>query len=130
MNSTYEKLGGMSAIKTLANEFYDVMEADPFAKELRDLHPKILNSARNNLHRFLTHWFGGPKIFNDKYINGEWLELRHRHIDLSDRFAQQWIYCMETALTNLNYDKEVKSNVLAKLQDMIKNMKAVRGILD
>ncbi len=127
MNNIFDQLGGMSAIKTLVNEFYDVMENDSYAKELRDLHPKKLISTRKNLYRFLTHWFGGPEIFNDKYINSEWLELRHSRVDLNESLSQQWIYCMETALTNLNVDNKVKGNVLMTLKQMIENMKVIRN---
>jgi len=52
MSDLYQKVGSMTAIKTLVNEFYDVMEIDPYAKELRDAHAKILKSS-NLLINFL-----------------------------------------------------------------------------
>tara|TARA_R110002096_G_scaffold407532_1_gene606112 strand:- start:191 stop:631 length:441 start_codon:yes stop_codon:yes gene_type:complete len=130
VNSLFHQIGGMSEIKSLVNEFYDVMDSDPYTKELRDAHAKILNSARNNLYRFLTHWFGGPKIFNDKYINGQWLELRHRHVDLSDKFAQQWLYCMETAMDNLSFNKELQETVMSHQNTMILEMQGFRSNLE
>ncbi|MFK8066733.1 MAG: hemoglobin-like protein [Gammaproteobacteria bacterium] len=129
MSNIFDQLGGLSAIKSLVNEFYDVMESDPCAKELRDLHPKKLISTRKNLYRFFSHWFGGPEIFNEKYINGEWLELRHSRVEFSESLIQQWIYCMQTALINLNVENEVKDNVMSAFKRMIEDIKVVRNSL-
>lgn len=129
MTTLFEQLGGMTAIKTLANEFYDVMERDPMARELRDIHPELINSARNNLYRFLTHWLGGPEIFGNQYVNARWLELRHRHVDLGDQFVHQWLYCMDTAMKNLDFDDALKNRLNKKFRSMIAAMVRVREAL-
>ena len=130
MSSVFDQIGGMTAVKTLVNEFYDVMERDPLAKELRAAHPLKIISTRNNLYRFLTHWFGGPKIFGDQYVNSEWLELRHRHVDLGEQFVQQWLYCMHTAMANLNLKGDLKNQLDTKLKMLIEEMVQVRGSIE
>lgn len=127
MSNILDQIGGISTIKTLVNEFYDVMESDPLAKELRDIHPEKITSARKNFYRFLTHWLGGPEIFGEQYVNAEWLELRHRHVELSEKLVQQWLYCMETAMANLDIHGELKNKLDNSLRALIDDMKLVRN---
>lgn len=130
MSNFFDQIGGMNAIKTLVNEFYDVMESDPLAKELRDIHPQKIISTRKNFYRFLTHWLGGPKVFGEQYVNADWLELRHRHVELSEKFVHQWLYCMQTAMTNLDIHGDLKNELDSSLRALINDMKLVRNKIE
>jgi hemoglobin len=127
--SLFEKLGGLSVVNALANEFYDVMDHDPEAKELRDIHPKDLQMSKKTLYRFLSHWSGGPEIFNANYTNSTWLELRHRHVDLKDQHQRQWLYCMQTAMNNLELDEHLIQELLSRFSNLINSMVAKRSAL-
>jgi hemoglobin len=126
-SSLYEKLGSLSVVNSLANEFYDVMDRDPKAKELRGIHPKNLHMSKNTLYRFLSHWSGGPEIFNAEYTNSTWLELRHRHVDLQVQHQQQWLYCMQTAMNNLELDERLVQELLSRFSNLINSMVAKRS---
>ncbi len=127
MESLFEKIGSLSAINSLANEFYDVMDSDPNAKELRGIHPENLFMSKKTMYRFLSHWSGGPKIFNAEYTNSTWLELRHRNVGLSEKHQQQWLYCMETAMQNLEFQDELINELFARFSSLINSMIAHRS---
>lgn len=127
--SLFEKFDSQYQIQQLAEEFYDVMDRDAKAKELRDLHPDNLTFTKKILYRFLVHWSGGPKIFSDDLTNSTWLELRHRNIELSEKHRQQWLYCMEAAMQNLDFKTGLTEEVLARFSNLIASMQAKRSQL-
>ena len=122
MQTLFEKIGGMSKIRILADAFYDVMEEDPFASELRAIHPENLHTTRNRLYQFVTQLFGGPEMFGKAYVNVEWLERRHRHKGVNGVLARQWLYCMEKAMCNLGYDTELQSEAYTMFEGLISGM--------
>ncbi len=126
MNTIFDQLGGLTVVRKLANEFYTVMEEDSNVKALRDIHPTKLISARKNLYKFLSEWFGGPKLFGAQHVNVTWLELRHRHFSLAQEHVDQWLYCMNTAMTNLAIDETLKAVLNKKFCDMIQAMRTQR----
>ncbi len=71
METIFEQLGSLTRVENRADEFYNVMENDPFAKELLDIHPQKLNSSRKALYKFMASWFGGPNLFGDPYVNAK-----------------------------------------------------------
>jgi hemoglobin len=127
MESLFEKLGSLSTVNNLANEFYDVMDRDVGAKELRAIHPNNLHMSKKILYRFLAHWSGGPEIFNVEYTNSTWLELRHRSVELSEQHKHQWLYCMETAMSNLEFSDNLKQDLLSRFSSLINSMAAKRS---
>ena len=124
--SLFEQIGGLTEVKNLADEFYSVMERDSNAKAIRDVHPEKLINARKNLYRFLSEWFGGPKLFGAQHVNVKWLELRHRHFNPTLEHEEQWLYCMDRAMTNLDFDRELKDVLNAKFTAMVKLMRTQR----
>ena len=100
MQSLFERAGGLSTTRALADEFFNVMESDAKAKRLLELHPDNLHMSRLKLYKFLTQWFGGPELFGRQYVNAEWLELKHRRLNFNEDEKNQWLYCMNTAMKN------------------------------
>ncbi len=128
-SNLFEKLGSLSVVKNLADEFYDVMDRDPKAKELRAIHPDKLYMSKKIMYRFLSHWSGGPEIFNAEYTNSTWLELRHRNVDLNEQHQQQWLYCMQMAMNNLKFDEDLIQELLSRFSNLINSMVAKRSAL-
>jgi len=129
MESLFEKFSSQFQVQQLAEEFYDVMDRDLSVKELRNLHPNNLFMTKKILYRFLVHWSGGPEIFNAEYTNSTWLELRHRNVDLSEKLQQQWLYCMQVAMKNLNFDEDLIQELLSRFSNLINSMFAKRSAL-
>lgn len=125
----FQKFDSQYQVQQLAEEFYDVMDRDVKAKELRNIHPQKLLMTKKVLYRFLVHWSGGPEIFNSDLTNSTWLELRHRNVELSENHKQQWLYCMETAMRNLEFKEEFIKELLARFSSLINSMIARRSSL-
>jgi hemoglobin len=130
METLFQKFGSQYQVQQLAEEFYDVMDRDAKAKELRELHPDNLFFTKKILYRFLVHWSGGPEIFNSDLTNSTWLELRHRNVELIDLHQNQWLYCMETAMRNLEFKEELIKELLARFSSLINSMKAKRSQIE
>ena len=103
--SPYDSLGD-SGVKRLANRFYDIMETDPNAKDLLDIHPLPLDAIREKFYQFLSGWTGGPDLFVEKYGHPR-LRARHLPFTVNQALKDQWMYCMNKAL-----DEEVDNPVM------------------
>ena len=130
MKTLFERMGGLSATRALADEFYDVMENKEGVVELLRIHPEKLFRTRLNLYRYLTHWFGGPELFGKQYMNANWLELKHRRLNFNENEKNQWLYCMNTAMNNLNFNSELKWEIMTLFRDMIDSMQAIKKDTD
>lgn len=126
MQTLFERVGGLSATRALADEFYDVMETEVSAKRLLALHPNKLFMSRLKLYKFLTQWFGGPELFGEQYVNAEWLELKHRSLNFNEDEKSQWLYCMDTAMNNLKFKPEEKQEIMTLFKNMIEVMQAIK----
>ncbi len=129
METLFEKFDSQYQIQQLAEEFYDVMDRDEKATILRGLHPDNLFMTKKILYRFLVHWSGGPEIFSSEYTNSTWLELRHRNVELNELHKMQWLYCMETAMQNLDFNEQLIQEVLSRFSNLINSMMAKRKSL-
>lgn len=126
MQTLFEKMGGLPATRTIANEFYDVMDKEEGTRKLLEMHPKKLVMSRHKLYKFLTQWFGGPKLFGEQYVNAEWLELKHRRLNFNEDEKNQWLYCMNTVMGNLGFESELKEEIMTTFRQMIAAMQALK----
>ena len=126
MQSLFERAGGLSTTRALADEFFNVMESDAKAKRLLELHPDNLHMSRLKLYKFLTQWFGGPELFGRQYVNAEWLELKHRRLNFNENEKNQWLYCMNTAMKNLKIQPELCKEIMTLFRKMITSMQSIR----
>jgi hemoglobin len=122
----FDQLGSLSTIKQLANRFYDVMDNDPAFIDLRVLHPQKLITTKKKLFRFLTHWLGGPKRLSRIPLSAALLELRHRHVELTEHHTHLWLNCMDKAMVHLDIDPALKQTLNHKFSGMIKAMQQQR----
>lgn len=93
----YELFGGEGTVRQLAERFYDIMESDPAAKELLDIHPQPMGSIRQRFFEFLSGWLGGPPLFEAQYGHPR-LRARHLPFTVDAQMRDQWMYCMNKAL--------------------------------
>ena len=117
-NTLFDRIGGHTEISKLANRFYDVMERDAIASTVLQMHPDDLSRSRNRLENYLCEWFGGPKLFGEQYVNPDWLKLRHKHLNIGLDERDQWLYCMKTAMQELNYDQQLQHDLNARFYEL------------
>ena len=113
-DASFRAAGGVVGLRKLVNDFYDIMEELPEAREIRDMHPADLTVSRDKLSRFLCGWLGGPKLYREKY--GEIrLPSAHAHLDIGSKQRDAWLACMQKALENQPYCMTFKTYLIEQL---------------
>lgn len=112
----YELIGGDTAVRSMVDRFYDLMDEKEEVQALRKMHAKSLRVSREKLYLFLSGWLGGPQLYVEKYGHPM---LRRRHlpfaIDKSQR--DQWLLCMNQTL-----DEQVEEPIRQQLKDSFANV--------
>ena len=115
----YELLGGTEQVRALVDRFYDIMDSDPKAADVRAMHPEDLTGSREKLFMFLTGWTGGPQLYIERYGH-PFLRRRHLPFSIGEAERDQWMYCMVKAMHELSIEEAV----------MIKLAEALYGVAD
>ncbi len=110
----YQLLGGTEIVRQLVETFYDFMDADPKAATIRKLHPSDLTSSREKLFMFLTGWTGGSQLYIERYGHPR-LRQRHMHVSIGEAERDQWMFCMISAMQQLNFDDKLMQNLSEQL---------------
>jgi hemoglobin len=121
--TAYERIGGEAAVRELVNRFYDLMDQRNELKKLRDLHAKSLKMSREKLFLFLSGWLGGPDLYVEKYGHPR-LRARHLPFSIGIEERDQWIQCMDRALTDMGLDEELQrelNQAFYKTADFMRN---------
>lgn len=122
--SLYTRLGGEQGIRALTRRFYEIMNSDPVALKIRDMHPADLATSEQKLFEFLSGWSGGPQLFVEKYGHPR-LRARHLPFQIGIPERDQWMYCMERAVKEQVQNEEVQAKLLAQfahLADFMRNI--------
>jgi hemoglobin len=114
----FELLGGaesgLTNIRKLVDAFYDIMDSDPAAKEIRAMHAPDLSHAREKLFMFLTGWTGGPQLYIEQYGHPR-LRARHLPFSIGESERDQWMYCMIKAMHQLGLEEAVMVRLAEQL---------------
>jgi hemoglobin len=124
--SLYEELGGAEVLTQLVNRFYEIMDTDPRAKGIRDMHAKDLSLARDKLFMFLSGWAGGPSLYIERYGH-PMLRKRHLPFSIGESERDQWMFCMVRAMHDIGMDetKVVRlAQALWTVADFMRNQEA------
>lgn len=114
----YDRIGGQAAVFQLANQFYDIMQREKCAREILEIHPNDLTRSRKRLAHYLCEWFGGPKLFGEQYVNPNWIKQRHIHLNIGLELRDQWLYCMTTAMSELDYDTQLQHELTQQFYEL------------
>ena len=104
----YLLMGGEPALRSLVDRFYFYMDIMPEAQGIRDMHAENLNGAKDNL--FIEE-YGHPM-------------LRYRHLPFKIGPAErdQWMMCMNRALTEIEMSQALRSQVKQALGQLATHM--------
>lgn len=114
--SLYELIGGESGLRKLVERFYDLIDSSPEAAQLRAMHPKSLKQSRQKFFMFLTGWSGGPQLYIEKYGHPR-LRIRHMPFSIGIVERDQWIWCMNKALNEMQMDAAVIEHLKARFAE-------------
>jgi hemoglobin len=121
-SSFFQLLGGengddqvaIEKIRQLVETFYDIMDSDPKAAPIRAYHAKDLTEAREKLFMFLTGWTGGPQLYIERYGHPR-LRQRHMPFSIGESERDQWMYCMISAMQQLNLEEKLMQKLAEQL---------------
>ena len=117
----FELLGGNKSgienIRQLVETFYDTMDSDPKAAELRAIHQVDLIEAREKLFMFLTGWTGGPQLYIERYGHPR-LRARHMPFAIGETERDQWMYCMISAMHKIGITEPLLTKLATQLYDV------------
>src|SRR5919204_717715 len=119
----YESIGGEQTLRALVDRFYDLMDILPEAEGIRALHPETLDHSREKLFMFLSGWMGGPPLYIEKYGHPR-LRARHLPFPIGESERNQWLWCMNRAMEDLNLEARLKSQLrqsFASTADFMRN---------
>lgn len=106
----YERLGGEAGVRRLVDRFYDYMEREATATDVRQLHAKSLRASRDKLFLFLSGWLGGPDLYVQKHGH-PMLRRRHLPFAIGQRERDQWMHCMRLALNDMPIDDALRQKL-------------------
>ena len=118
----YEILGDQG-IKDLVKAFYEIMDTDPEAAEIRAMHAEDLSPVRSKLVSYLVGWMGGPPVY--LAVTGTvCLTDPHAAYHIGPRQRDQWLMCMDKALARIGASEELKEMLRVPMQhvaDTVRN---------
>lgn len=119
----YELLGGAEPLRRLIDRFYDVMDEAPQARELRTMHGSDLAPMREKLYEFMSGWLGGPSLYAQR-TGSVCITRAHQPFPIDAAARDQWLWCMERALEDVEAPAEVRRMIaqpLARMADFLRN---------
>lgn len=118
----YELLGGEAGIRRLVTRFYDLMDSSPEAANVRKLHAASLKRAREKLFMYLTGWTGGPPLYEAEYGHPR-LRARHLPFAIGTRERDEWLWCMDRALSELEMPDAIRSHLTERIHALADHMR-------
>jgi len=113
-HSYYDMLGGEAGVRTLVDDFYDLMQLDARFAGIRAMHPQDMSTSRDKLFWFLSGWLGGPPLFEEKFGHPR---LRARHLPFSIGVSErdQWMTCMSEVMEKSALSPQARSALIGAL---------------
>ncbi len=110
----FETFGGEPALRRVVDAFYDRMDRDAAYAGIRALHPDDLGGSRDKLFWFLCGWAGGPAYFTERFGHPR---LRARHLPFAIGISErdQWLHCMDAALSDCAVEPALHQHLLGAL---------------
>ena len=123
LDSPFAWIGGEAAVRSLVDRYYDLMDIEPGYKALRDAHGSTLLDARDKLFWFLCGWLGGPEHYTERFGHPR-LRMRHMPFSIGVLERDQWLACMDQAMTETVVDPVLRERLNAsffKTGDWMRN---------
>lgn len=110
--SAFDWIGGETAVRSLVDRFYDLMELEPGFAALRSAHGSTLDGARDKLFWFLCGWMGGPQHYTERFGH-PMLRARHLPFKIGIMERDQWLACMDQAMGDTQVDAALRERLKA-----------------
>ena len=118
----YELIGGEAGVRRLVQRFYRIMDEAPEAWDIRRMHAEDLSQAEEKLFKFLSGWLGGPQLYVQEYGH-PMLRRRHLPFPIGERERDQWLFCMNQALDEMDLDPAFREQLKVQFWRMADHMR-------
>ena len=123
----FNEIGGEVVINKLVDDFYQIMSHDPNAKECFETHAgRDINDSAQKLKAFLSGWTGGPQLYLEKYGHPR-LRMRHFPFKIGKKEGEQWLYCMNEALSLSSINPDLQYKLMVAFQNVVMMLTEGRG---
>lgn len=122
----YQRIGGAVKVRELVTRFYALMDGLPEAYGIRKMHADDLQSANDKLFKFLSGWMGGPQLFVEEYGH-PMLRRRHLPFAIGDTERDQWMLCMNQALSEVVTDAALRHELSIAFTQVADHMRNKAG---
>lgn len=113
-DASFRAAGGIEGITALVDRFYAIMDTQPRARTIRDMHPEDLRRPRDKLARFLCGWLGGPRRYQARYGPIR-IPAVHARFAIGEAERDAWLWCMQRAVAEQPYAEDFKAYLLQQL---------------
>jgi hemoglobin len=101
----------------VVDRFYDIMDSDPRATQLRAMHAVDLRPMRERLFQFLSGWLGGPPLYFER-SDRKCIMSAHGAFAIGAAERDQWMACMRRAMDECGVAEDVRALVDPALATM------------
>lgn len=125
-NPPFLALGGVDAVKALAERFYDAMErTEPALAALhkQDAPGRVDRGSRERFGLFLVGWLGGPQDYMAQYGHPR-LRMRHAEVPVNSAMRDAWLRSMAIALNEAGVQGTLRAFLdarFAQVADFLRN---------
>lgn len=109
----YERIGGEAGVRRLVEAFYDLIETHPAGEpvKLLQLRGHGIAHARIDQVNFLSGFFGGPKLYAEKYGHSNVRHI-HAHVEIDEAARDAWLTCMAMAFDQVGAESALKQEIM------------------
>jgi hemoglobin len=118
----FEWIGGEPAVRRIASRFYELMANEPSLAGLRAVHAADLEPMRERLGDFLVGWLGGPPLYFQR-ADARCMGQAHAPVPIDAGLRDQWLACMERALSDCGVDPALQGQVLMVMGRMAEGLR-------
>ncbi|NQV54307.1 MAG: group II truncated hemoglobin [Rhodospirillales bacterium] len=114
---------GEENLRRLVDCFYDIMDKNPDAADIRAMHKADLSPVRGALFEFLSGWLGGPALYSER-TGTICLSEPHAAFEIGEAARDQWMLCMRQAMIDAELPEgviEMIDQPLFMLADFVRN---------
>lgn len=104
MTAMIDQIGGEAGLRKLVEHFYDLIETEPEAAPLLELHMDGhgLAHTREEQFNFMSGFMGGRQYYLEKHRHMNVREI-HAHVPIHESDAELWLKMMDRTLTELGH---------------------------
>jgi len=117
LKTIYESLGKEN-LSQLVDNFYDLVEENP---KISPLFKIDFEEIKEKQLLFLTQFFGGPQLYNQKFGHPR-MRMRHIAHKIDEEAKDEWLDCMAKAIDKLSIDISLKKTIFMSFPQIAQHM--------